>query len=65
MCLMLVMLALVSRAEISFNNANSDEVLPIKEKTIKDRKPIFRSVRELRRYLQQLDEWLAITGRPR
>nr|CDS31918.1 hypothetical protein HmN_000069000 [Hymenolepis microstoma] len=59
--LMIVFMTFVS-ADFKSNQENSsvdDFELP------KGRKPLFRTARELRRYLEQLDEWLAITGRPR
>ncbi|VUZ46864.1 unnamed protein product [Hymenolepis diminuta] len=59
-CLVLVLMAFVSDAKSTYATSNTDEVIPPKV-----RGPLFRTARELRRYLEQLDEWLAITGRPR
>nr|CDS22767.1 neuropeptide [Echinococcus granulosus] len=64
-CLVIIVLSYVSEGEAHFDRASVEEILPSKSGPAEARKQIFRNVREFRRYLQRLDEWLAITGRPR
>ncbi|VDO12283.1 unnamed protein product [Rodentolepis nana] len=59
-------LMIVLMTFVSANSESKDENSSIDDFELpKERKPLFRTARELRRYLEQLDEWLAITGRPR
>ncbi|KAL5112216.1 hypothetical protein TcWFU_005798 [Taenia crassiceps] len=64
-CLIVIVLSFVSKSEALFARSSVEEILPSKSGLTESRKQIFRNVKEFRRYLQRLDEWLAITGRPR
>nr|CDS31919.1 neuropeptide [Hymenolepis microstoma] len=59
------MTTLVLGTESRYIRTDADDLFSINDEISLDRKPVFRNVQELRRYLEQLDEWLAITGRPR
>ena len=50
---------------IPFERPILEDIPPSKIDYNEDRKQLFRNIKEFRRYLQRLDEWLAITGRPR
>lgn len=65
LCFAICMATLMLRAESRYMRSDTNNLFSTKEEISMDRKPVFRNVQELRRYLEQLDEWLAITGRPR
>ncbi|VDM27440.1 unnamed protein product, partial [Hydatigera taeniaeformis] len=61
-CFIVLVLSLVSKGEAQLARSRVEEILPTKNAPSESRKQIFRNVKEFRRYLQRLDEWLAITG---
>ncbi|KAM3181315.1 hypothetical protein ACTXT7_014614 [Hymenolepis weldensis] len=61
LCFAIFMAALVLRVESRYMRSDTNNLFSTKEEISMDRKPVFRNVQELRRYLEQLDEWLAIT----
>ena len=62
---MLTFVSTTATEVVPFERPTLQEILPGKSEYGGNRKQIFRNMKEFRRYLQRLDEWLAITGRPR
>ncbi|VDN99714.1 unnamed protein product [Rodentolepis nana] len=65
LCFFIFVTTLVLGTESRYIGPDMEDLFSANYEFSLDRKPVFRNVQELRRYLEQLDEWLAITGRPR
>uniref|UniRef100_A0A5K3EV31 GLUCAGON domain-containing protein n=1 Tax=Mesocestoides corti TaxID=53468 RepID=A0A5K3EV31_MESCO len=69
LCLVCLMPPFVARVDAQRARLNLDAILGERGRSASQtgdrKKQIFQDMKEFRRYLQRLEEWLAITGRPR